>query len=148
MNRLSLAIRVLVRGQAPPQPAAAPPGKSAPARPERPQVCDVTQELIALRDNVQGAAADLDGPGGQALNAVASQLARIMAAQQVVPFEDAGAFDAHRHNAVASMATHDKALDYHLASSVRPGYLGDGALIRRQDVIVYRFDGDGSGGLR
>jgi molecular chaperone GrpE (heat shock protein) len=142
MNRLRLAIRVLLKGQAALPPAA------APVRPERPQVSDVSEQLIALRDNVQAAAADLHGPGSQALNGVAGQLARILSGQQVVPFEDAGAFDARRHNAVASMATPDKALDYQVASSVRPGYLSNGALIRRQDVVVYRFGGDGGREVR
>ena len=153
MNRFRLAIRVLLKGQAAVQPLAVPTGESgpvhaaqaAPVRPDRPQVPDVTGQLIALRDNVQSVAADVDGPGGQALNAVSGQLARILATQQVVPFEDAGAFDAHRHNAVASMTTYDKAFDHQIASSVQPGYLSDGTLIRRQDVIVYRFDGDGRG---
>jgi GrpE len=153
MNRFRLAIRVLLKGQAAVQPLAVPTGEAAPVRqapaapvrPERPQVPDITQQLISLRDNVQTVAANVDGPGGQALSAVSGQLARILATQQILPFEDAGAFDAHRHNAVASMTTHDKALDHQIASSVQPGYLSDGTLIRRQEVIVYRFDGDGRG---
>ena len=138
MNRFRLALRVLLKGQA----------AAAPGRPEHPPVPDVTDQLIALRDDVQAAAAGLDGSGGRALHAVAGQLARILAAQHVVAIEDAGSFDAHLHNAVGNMATADKALDYQVASSVRPGYLSDGALIRRQDVIVYRFDGDDGRGAR
>jgi len=126
MNRLRLALRVLVKGEAAlPHP-----------------VSDVMRQLIVLRDSVQSAAADLDGPGRQALNAAAGQLAQIMSSEQVVPIEDSGAFDARRHNAVASMPTGDKALEYQVASSVRSGYLSNGALIRRQDVVVYRFTDD------
>lgn len=156
MNRFRLAIRVLLKGQAAVQPLAVPTGEAgpvraaqaAPVRLDRPRAADVTGQLIALRDSVQTVAADVDGPGGQALNAVSGQLAQILATQQVLPFEDAGAFDAHRHNAVASLTTHDKALDHQIASSVQPGYLSDGTLIRRQDVVVYRLDGDGGQGVR
>ncbi len=156
MNRLRLAVRVLVRGQAALRPAAVRPehqaartaGAGRPPDAERPPVSDTAMQLIALRDSVQAAAADLDGPGGQALNASALQLAQILASEHVVAIEDSGAFDARRHNAVASMETDDKALDYQVASSVRSGYLSNGALIRRQDVIVYRFTGDRSRGVR
>jgi len=150
MNRLRLAIRVLVQGEAALQPAAPRP-EHQPARPpeaERPgeadphAVSDSTRQLIALRDNVQAAAEKLDVPGSQALNAVVRQLTQILASELVVPIEDSGAFDARRHNAVASMGTNDKALDYQVASSVRSGYLASGTLLRRQDVIVYRFTGD------
>ncbi len=150
MNRLRLAIRVLVNGEAAPQPAAPRPQHQAagPTGAEQRREADPhavsgsTRQLIALRDSVQAAAEDMDGPGSQALNAVARQLAQILASEQVVPIEDCGAFDARRHNAVASMQTDDRALDYQVASSVRSGYLSSGTLLRRQDVIVYRFAGD------
>ncbi len=152
MNRPRLAIRVLVRGEAALRPAAVrqesktarPAGTGQPYAAELHPVSDITSQLIALRDSVQAAAADLDGPGSQALDTVARQLAQILTSEHVVPIEDSGAFDARRHNAVASMATDDKALDYQVASSVRSGYLSNGALIRRQDVIVYRFTDDRS----
>jgi hypothetical protein len=150
MNRLRLAMRVLVKGETALQAAASPPEQraSGPARAERPDepdprpVSDRTRQLIALRDSVQAAAEDLDGSGSRALNVVARQLADILAAEQVVPFDDRGSFDARRHNAVASLETDDRILDYQVASSVRSGYLGNGVLLRRQDVIVYRFTGD------
>jgi molecular chaperone GrpE (heat shock protein) len=150
MNRLRLAIRVLVKGEAalqPPAPrpehrAARPTEAERPREADPPAVSDRTRLLIALRDSVQAAAEDLDVPGSQALNAVARQLAQILASEQVVPIEDSGAFNARRHNAVASMNTDDRALDYQVASSVRPGYLASGTLFRRQDVIVYRFTGN------
>jgi molecular chaperone GrpE (heat shock protein) len=94
-----------------------------------------------LRDSVQAAAEDLDEQGSRALNAVACRLAEILAAEQVVPFDDSDAFDAHRHNAVSSMETGDSTLDYQLAASVRSGYICNGTLLRRQDVVVYRFTG-------
>jgi len=156
MNRLRLAMRVLVEGETALQAAAPPPERraSGPARAERPDepgprpVSDCTRQLIALRDSVQAAAEDLDGSGSRALNAVARQLADILAAEQVVPFDDRGSFDAHRHNAVASLETDDRTLGYQVASSVRSGYLGNGVLLRRQDVIVYRFTGDRNQGTR
>lgn len=157
MNRLRLALRVLVKGEAAVQPmtprpehqAAGPAERAAgPTEAERPDkadpqpVSDRISQLIAVRDSVQAAAEDLDGPGSRTLDAVARQLAQILGAEQVVPIEDSGAFDARRHNAVASMVTDDRTLDYQVASSVRSGYLSRGALLRRQDVIVYRFTGD------
>lgn len=150
MNRVRLAIRVLVRGAAavPPPPVrpehhtAGPAEAPQPRDADRHPVSDSTRQLIALRDNVQAAAGELDAPGSQALNAVVRQLAQILASEQVIPIEDSGAFDARKHNAVASMETDDEALDYQVASSVRSGYLSSGTLLRRQDVIIYRFTGD------
>lgn len=150
MNRLRLAMRVLVKGNAAVQPVT-PRSEhqadgSAPAEhPDQadPQpLSDHISQLIAVRDSIQATAEDLNGPGGRALNAVARQLAQILAAEQVIPIEDSGAFDTRRHNAVTSMQTDDRTLDYQLASSVRSGYLSHGTLLRRQDVIVYRFTGD------
>ncbi|HYB46409.1 MAG TPA: nucleotide exchange factor GrpE [Streptosporangiaceae bacterium] len=150
MNRLRLAIRVLIRGPAVVQPAPGRPehqtARSAEAQQQRDAdlnpVSESTRQLIALRDSVQAAVGELDAPGSQALNAVARQLAQILAAEQVIPIEDSGAFDARRHHAVASMETDDAALDYQVASNVRSGYLSSGTLLRRQDVIVYRLTGD------
>lgn len=156
MNRLRLAIRVLVRGEAALRPAAVrpehqtarPAGTGQPSDAKLQPVSDIIRQLIALRDSVQAAAADLDGPGNQALNAAARQLAQIMTSEHVVPIEGSGAFDARRQNVVARMQTGNKALDYQVASSVRSGYLRNGALIRRQDVIVYRFTDDRTQGTR
>lgn len=149
MNRLQLAIRCLIEGEtainpAAPRPlhqAAEPAEVQPPADPGPQTTSESTGQLIALRDSVQAAAEDLDGPGSRALNAVGRQLAQILASEQVVPFEDSGAFDPHRHNAVSSMETSDSALDYQLAASVRSGYIRNGTLLRRQDVVVYRFTG-------
>jgi molecular chaperone GrpE (heat shock protein) len=149
MNRLQLAIRCLMKGEAAINPAPPRPVQQAakPAEVQRPADAgpqppsESTRQLVALRDSVQAAAEDMDEPGSRALDAVARQLAQILASEQVVPFEDSGAFDAHRHNVVSSMETDDSALDYQLAASVRSGYLCNGTLLRRQDVIVYRFTG-------
>jgi molecular chaperone GrpE (heat shock protein) len=152
MNRLQLAIRCLLEGEAAINPAPPRPVQHAAelAEVQRPAdagpqtISESTRQLIALRDSVQAAAEDLDEPGSRALDAVARQLAEVLASEQVVPFEDSGAFDAHRHNAVSSMETDDSALDYQLAASVRSGYIYNGGLLRRQDVVVYRFtDGNG-----
>jgi molecular chaperone GrpE (heat shock protein) len=150
MNRLQLAIKCLMKGEAALHPTAPSPVQQAigPTEVQRPPdeapqtIPESTRQLIALRDSVQAAAEDLDEPGRRALNAVARQLAQILTTEQVVPFEDSGTFDAHRHNAVSSMETSDSALDYQLAASVRSGYTCNGTLLRRQDVVVYRFTGD------
>lgn len=148
MNRLQLAIQCLIGGEAAINPPAPRPGQQAaaaevqrPADAGPPTISESTRQLIALRDSVQAATEDLDEPGSRALNAVAHQLAQILTSEQVVPFEDSGTFDAHRHNAVSSMETGDRALDYQLAATVRPGYIRNGTLLRRQDVVVYRFTG-------
>lgn len=147
MNRLQLAIKCLIGGEAAINPPAPRPGQQAaePAEVQRPAdagpqtISESTRQLIALRDSVQAATEDLDEPGSRALNAVAHELAQILTSEQVVPFEDSGTFDAHRHNAVSSMEIGDVALDYQLAATVRPGYIRNGTLLRRQDVVVYRF---------
>jgi molecular chaperone GrpE (heat shock protein) len=147
MNRIRLALQVLMTGQLPQPTAAAAPAHDDPSADRQPSagivaqaqpVTDTTQQLIELRDSVQAAIETVDKGAGLALHQVARRIGEILTGAGITPIEELGRFDPARHNAVDTMATDDDALDDTLASSVRSGYLRDGVLLRRQDVIVYR----------
>jgi len=113
-----------------------------------PTPSETVQQLISLRDKVLLAADQPMPVGPAAMASVARQLGQILALERVVAVEDEGGFDATRQRVVDILETEDPAQDYRVASSVRPGYLQDGELLRHQEVVVFRCDdesGDGHG---
>lgn len=151
MTRLQLALYVILHGVVPSHarswadgqdavPGSVDRGGEVAGEPPPEPVSIITTRLIELRDQMQ------PEPGGRALpNALAAidrRLVDILALDQVTAFDDCGPFEPDRHNVVSSLESDDPKLHYQVASTVRPGYLRLGRLLRRQDVIVYRSPGD------
>lgn len=152
MTRLRVALYVLLHGAVPSHESpragfqdAAPgfvhPSVEAASEPPLAPISLITTRLIELRDQLLPEQEGTALP--TALAAVDRRLVDILALDQVTAFDDCGGpFEPDRHNVVSSFETKNPELHYQVASTVRPGYLRLGRLLRRQDVIVYRNPGD------
>jgi molecular chaperone GrpE (heat shock protein) len=119
-----------------------PPGPVAPVAPSEPS--ETTTRLIALRDKVEEAAEQQADAAG--LTRVARELGEILALDHVVAFQDEGVFNSARQRVVDTVVASDPDENYRVATSVRPGYLQAGHLLRREDVILYRSSERRTGG--
>jgi molecular chaperone GrpE (heat shock protein) len=98
------------------------------------------QQLIALRDSVLLAADHTQPMSHKAVTTLARRLGEILELEQVIAFEAEGQFDPMQQQVVDTLDSADPARDRCVALSVRPGYRRAGELLRRQGVVLFKFD--------
>jgi hypothetical protein len=99
----------------------------------------VVRELIRFADGLRdlGSGNPPDSPPEPVLRWAQERVAALFGACDVVPVEETGPFNPHRHQAVGRRDAPSPALARQIADTVRPGYSWHGALLRPQQVIVY-----------
>ncbi|HEU5474849.1 MAG TPA: nucleotide exchange factor GrpE [Actinophytocola sp.] len=101
------------------------------------------RELIKLADDWRSRAVAVGADPAQArlCGEVVEDVTMILERQGVEQFHaDAGLeFDRQQHRAVGTQPTADQALDGIIAEPRRPGYRGDGRVVRFAEVVVFKF---------
>jgi hypothetical protein len=119
----------------PPEPSVMPPvpteGPPAAAR----EVIRLADGLLDLRGSL-----DLtvdDGQAATVLRWVESRTKALLTSCDIKRVEESGVFDPARQHAAASREAPRPELAHQIASTVRPGYVWHGVLLRPQQVVVY-----------
>ncbi|WP_050766038.1 nucleotide exchange factor GrpE [Synechococcus sp. PCC 7335] len=94
-------------------------------------------ELIKLRDWVLLAQSSSTSLTTEALSEIYKRLGHTLELEDITPLEMTGKFNYDQQQVVDTKVTHDPELEETICSTVRPGYLFDGKLIRPQEVTVY-----------
>lgn len=104
-----------------------------------PEPSEVAKDLIRLRDWVLLAKSGGTAVEPAVLEEISRQLARVLAKEGITPLEEGGPYDYNRQSVAGVQPTDDPAQDDQVYSTVKPGYLFQGKLVRPQEVIVYTY---------
>jgi molecular chaperone GrpE (heat shock protein) len=97
-------------------------------------------QLIGLRDRAQPGRTAPPESAAQVFASFERQIVQLLDEQGVTPLESDDAFDNQYQEVVHVEPTADPEQDERIKSTVRPGYVYAGKLIRPQQVIVYQYE--------
>jgi hypothetical protein len=122
-----------------PPAAAAPAGESVPGPdpvPD-PEPSATARELIRLRDWVLSATRGGPQTAPEALRTLYRELGEVLEKEGMTLLEESGPYNWRWQEVLSTRVTDDPSQDETVCSTVRPGYLFHGKLVRPQQVIVY-----------
>jgi len=103
-----------------------------------PELGEIEKEVIKLRDWVSLATSP--GGGGasrELMEELYRKLGQVLEKGEVVPLEDVGPYDYMKQKIMSTCPVDNPDKNNFVQSTVRPGYMYRGRLIRPQEVIVY-----------
>lgn len=109
------------------------------------QLSKVARQIIKLRDKLCMMRVGDGAPSREVLDTLYRELGKTLEIDGVTTVEDDGLFDHNRHEIVDMQHTDRTDLNNMICSTIRPGYVLDGRLVRSQEVIVYSYQASDSG---
>jgi hypothetical protein len=103
-----------------------------PSQQVSPYLPPVAERLISLRDRLALGAGQVPSAGWLDREAIAAL--QEMGVSEIV---DDGPVDLNRHEVVDVRITSDPGLNEHIATTVRPGYMAEGHVVRSQQVVAW-----------
>ena len=100
----------------------------------------LAKEVIRIRDLVLQAKLSGRGVGPDWLDGLYAKLGKVLTDNGIVEIDDYGRFDHDRQRVLEVRTTRDPEQDEVVHSTVRPGYLMGGTVLRPQEVIIYVHD--------
>jgi hypothetical protein len=104
-----------------------------------PEPSNTAKELIKLRDNILLAITENTTGDVRMFQSLYRKLGKILEQEGVFTLEAMEKFNYEQQQVMETKPTDDANLDGLVSSTLRPGYLFDGKLIRPQEVIVYKL---------
>jgi molecular chaperone GrpE (heat shock protein) len=98
--------------------------------------------LITVRDSVLQAKVSNQSLDPSMLEGLYLKLGEILKDERITEIDESGRFDYDRQKILQVRTTDDPEQDEHVYSTVRPGYMIEGELLRPQEVIVYSYQGE------
>ncbi|MCM0593836.1 MAG: nucleotide exchange factor GrpE [Gloeotrichia echinulata DEX184] len=104
-----------------------------------PEPSNTAKELIKLRDNILLAITENTTGDVRMFQSLYRKIGKILEQEGVFTLEAMEKFNYEQQQIIETRPTEDTNLDCLVCSTIRPGYLFDGKLIRPQEVIVYNL---------
>ena len=104
-----------------------------------PEPSSTAKELIKLRDNILLAITENTTGDVRMFQSLYRKMGKILEEEGVFTLEAMEKFNYEQQQVMETKPTDDVNLDGLVSSTLRPGYLFDGKLIRPQEVIVYKL---------
>jgi molecular chaperone GrpE (heat shock protein) len=98
--------------------------------------------LIAVRDSVLQAKVSDQSLDPSMLEGLYLKLGEVLEDEGITEIDEKGRFDYNRQKILQVRTTDNPEQDEHVFSTVRPGYMVEGELLRPQEVIVYSYRGE------
>lgn len=105
----------------------------------KPEPSDTAMDLIKLRDWILLAQSNSTTPITEILPEIYKRLGQTLELENITPLEITGKFNYEQQQVVNTQVTYDPEQEDTICSTVRPGYLFEGKLIRPQEVTVYTY---------